>query len=69
MDVKNAFNIANWAFIRRMLMRMNTPFYLLRIIGSYFSNRKLLYECDKGTKLYSVSDGVLQGFWGSCCGT
>ena len=61
LDVKNAFNTANWLSIRRSLARMNTPTYLMKIIESYFTERKLRYDTDEGLQMYSVSAGVPQG--------
>lgn len=61
LDVKNAFNTANWSCIWKSLARMNTPLYLRKVIESYFSGRKLRYSTDEGMKYYSVSSGVPQG--------
>jgi len=33
LDIKNAFNTANWGQIMMALQRMGVPGYLLRIIG------------------------------------
>lgn len=61
LDIKNAFNSAKWSFIRRSLARMDTPYYLRRIISSYLTNRKLRYETNDGVEYYNVSAGVPQG--------
>lgn len=61
LDVKNAFNSADWPTIRRSLARMDTPYYLLQIVASYFTNRKLRYDTDEGVKYYDVTAGVPQG--------
>lgn len=61
LDVKNAFNSASWQSIRRALNQMETPQYLMKIIESYFTDRKLRYNTDEGLKFYSVSAGVPQG--------
>lgn len=61
LDIKNAFNSADWSFIRRTLVRMDTPYYLRKIVANYLTNRKLRYETDEGLKYYNVSAGVPQG--------
>lgn len=61
LDVKNAFNSANWDFIMSALSRMNCPRYIRKIIGSYFKDRKLLYDTKDGVNVYNVSAGVPQG--------
>lgn len=61
LDVKNAFNTANWSCIRRSLARINTPPYLMKTVESYFTDRKLRYNTDEGPKYYKVSAGVPQG--------
>lgn len=61
LDIRNAFNTANWGFIMKALMEMNTPAYLLRIIGDYLKDRVLLYDTEDGTKEYKVTGGVPQG--------
>ena len=61
LDVKNAFNTANWCQIMRSLQNMGTPEYLLKIIGDYLSNRVLIYDTEEGPKEYQVTGGVPQG--------
>lgn len=61
LDVKNAFNTANWNCIRRCLARIGTPPYLMTIVESYFTNRKLRYSTEDGFEYYLVSAGVPQG--------
>lgn len=61
LDVKNAFNTANWSCIRRSLARINTPSYLMKTVESYFTDRELRYNTDEGPKHYKVSAGVPQG--------
>lgn len=61
LDVKNAFNTANWGVIIDTLTRLSVPEYLLAAIKDYFRNRILIYDTDKGTKQYNVSGGVPQG--------
>lgn len=43
LDVANAFNSANWLKIRQALETKKIPHYLIRIIQSYLSERKLTY--------------------------
>ncbi|WP_443057062.1 reverse transcriptase domain-containing protein, partial [Streptomyces sp. IBSBF 2390] len=50
MDVKNAFNTADWSCIWKALERLNTPLYLRKII-----------DTNEGYKYYTVSAGVPQG--------
>src|ERR1700709_225241 len=57
LDIKNAFNTANWGQIMMALQRMGVPGYLLRIIG----DRVLIYDTEDGPKEYRVTGGVPQG--------
>ena len=61
LDVKNAFNTANWGQIMRALQGMGVPEYLLKIIGDYLSYRVLTYDTEDGPKEYQVTGGVPQG--------
>lgn len=61
LDVKNAFNTANWENIVNVLIRLNIPSYLVAIIKDYFRMRVLVYETDEGLKEYNVTGGVPQG--------
>ena len=61
LDVRNAFNSANWDKVLRSLEVFNVPDYLVRIINSYFHNRVLEYETEEGCKTYNVTVGVPQG--------
>lgn len=61
LDVKNAFNSANWTFIMRELIKMTTPYYLTRILADYFKNRRLRYDSEDGDKYHDVTKGVPQG--------
>lgn len=42
LDVRNAFNSAPWNLIDKALQRSSVPTYLIKIIRSYMSHRKLL---------------------------
>lgn len=61
LDVKNAFNSANWDRILDALSRMNVPGYIRRIISSYFSDRTLMYNTEVGPKTCNITGGVPQG--------
>lgn len=61
LDIKNAFNSANWSEVIKALQKIGVPGYLLRIIGSYLSERVLKYETKDGLKAYAVTGGVPQG--------
>lgn len=61
LDIKNAFNTASWPRIMEALRDMETPAYLQRIIESYLSNRKLMFETTKGTETAPITLGVPQG--------
>ncbi|CAD7085026.1 unnamed protein product [Hermetia illucens] len=53
LDVKNAFNSANWNLIRKSLAKVGIPAYLAAIVNSYLT--------DDGPQEYVVSAGVPQG--------
>lgn len=61
LDVKNAFNTANWGHILNALQRMNVPTYLLQILDSYFEDRVLEYDTEDGPREYDITAGVPQG--------
>ena len=61
LDIRNAFNTANWLKTVNVLRSLNIPEYLVAIIENYFSNRILIYDTAEGTKKYNVTGGVPQG--------
>ncbi|KAH8338798.1 hypothetical protein KR067_008493, partial [Drosophila pandora] len=61
LDIKNAFNSANWSRKLEALRKMNIPRYLLRMVDSYLSNRSLLFDTNEGRKEREVTAGVPQG--------
>ncbi|CAD7081162.1 unnamed protein product [Hermetia illucens] len=61
LDVKNAFNSANWNLIRKSLAKVGIPAYLAAIVDSYLTERRLWYDTDDGPQEYVVSAGVPQG--------
>ena len=60
-DLRNAFNSANWNCIMRALQEKNVPEYLRRIVASYFTDRVLKYDTEDGPKEYDITGGVPQG--------
>ncbi|XP_062140471.1 uncharacterized protein LOC133848793 [Drosophila sulfurigaster albostrigata] len=69
LDIKNAFNSARWDCILKALAVFQVPSYLLEIVRSYLSCRRLLYETSAGTEEYVVTAGVPQGrSWALFCG-
>jgi len=61
LDIKNAFNTANWTRIMQALRRLRIPEYLTRIVDSYLGERVLLFDTSDGPKEYIVTAGVPQG--------
>lgn len=61
LDIKNAFNSANWNCVIRALEEKNVPGYLRRIVASYFTNRVLKYDTKNGPEVYEITGGVPQG--------
>lgn len=52
LDVANAFNSASWVRIEEALAKKRVPPYLIRVLRSYLSDRKLIYgeaKCRKVT--------------------
>ncbi|GBP70549.1 Putative 115 kDa protein in type-1 retrotransposable element R1DM [Eumeta japonica] len=58
LDIRNAFNSANWDCIMRALEEKNITKYLCRVVESYFTNRVLKYDTEKGLKEYKITGGV-----------
>jgi len=56
LDIKNAFNTANWTRIMQALRRLRTPEYLTRVVDRYLGERVLIFD---------TSDRS----WAPCCGT
>ncbi|KAL4083832.1 hypothetical protein QTP88_029148 [Uroleucon formosanum] len=63
LDVKNAFNTAPWTLIDESLQRSSVPEYLIRILRSYMSERKVLIGGEGSTdgQNMKLSCGVRQG--------
>jgi len=61
-DISNAFNSLPWKTIIDGMKEMRFPTYLIAIVFSYLSNRRLTYVNENGDKkLHKVSCGVPQG--------
>lgn len=56
-DIRNAFNTVRWDAIMKALEKMKVPPYLLRIIGSYLSEKFILVDGET----VEVDGGVPQG--------
>jgi Reverse transcriptase (RNA-dependent DNA polymerase)/Endonuclease-reverse transcriptase len=61
LDVKNAFNNADWGAISDALYRLGISESLFKVLGDYFHNRVLLYDTEEGQEQKKVSAGVAQG--------
>lgn len=61
LDIRNAFNSANWDCTMQALQEKNVPGYLRRIVASYFTDRVLKYDTKNGPKKYDITGGVPQG--------
>nr|XP_041632428.1 uncharacterized protein LOC121502779 [Drosophila kikkawai] len=61
LDVKNAFNSANWSLILQALQRGGISGYIIQLIADYFKDRVLLYSSDAGKQIHHVTGGVPQG--------
>ena len=60
-DIKNAFNSANWTIILRALQEKGVSAYLRKILQSYLSNRKLIVNLSRRRHERQVNSGVPQG--------
>ncbi|GBO99419.1 Retrovirus-related Pol polyprotein from type-1 retrotransposable element R1 [Eumeta japonica] len=63
LDIRNAFNSANWDCIMQALDEKNVPAYLRRLVVSYFTDRVLKYDTKNGPKEYDVTGGVPQALF------
>jgi hypothetical protein len=61
LDVKNAFNTANWEQTLNALVEIGAPVHIVRLVESYFTERVLEYECMGKKCQRNVSAGVPQG--------
>lgn len=60
-DVKNAFNSANWEFIVNAISKIGASEQICRMIKSYLTNRFLIYDTEIGPITRTVNAGVPQG--------
>ena len=60
LNVKNAFNTANWEHIYQALNR-RLPVYLMKVASSYLEDGTLMVETDDETKEIEITAGVAQG--------
>lgn len=58
MDIRNAFNSADWRQIQRVLTRMQAPTYLTRIVGGYFNTSNFGNEATAQIKRWLESVGL-----------
>jgi len=61
LDVRNAFNTANWQCIAEALREKGVPLQLRSILQDYFTNRELTYDTAEGPVTRRVSAGCPQG--------
>jgi len=60
LEIRNAFNSADWGRTLEALRSYNIPEYLLNVVHSYLSKRELVLETSVGPKTYEVTAGVPQ---------
>lgn len=62
LDIENAFNSIPWKQIRAMMRRKRVPYYLVRLLDSYFGDRNVKYVIATGKlEETEVQRGVPQG--------
>jgi hypothetical protein len=61
LDVKNAFNRANWNCKMNALRQFGAPKYLIKMVASNFNHRVLKYNISEGVMSYVVTGGVPHG--------
>lgn len=62
LDIKNAFNSLPWDITLAQMRRKRIPDYLIGIVRSYFSDRRIMFKDSTGTyQLREVTAGVPQG--------
>jgi len=60
-DIRNAFNSADWRRTLEALRSFNIPEYLLSVVHSYLSKRELVLETFVGPSTYEMTAGDTQG--------
>jgi len=61
LDIRNAFNSADWGRTLEALRSFIIPDYLLNVVHSYLSKRELVLDTSVGPRTYEVTAGVPQG--------
>lgn len=61
LDVRNAFNSASWQIILDVLKKRGINEGLIKLIGSYLSERVIIMEAEDLTNTKKISSGVPQG--------
>lgn len=62
LDVRNAFNTLRWEdVINAVEHTFQVPTYLLRVLGDYLNNRKLLFSTKEGQRSKDITSGAAQG--------
>ena len=60
-DIRNAFNTARWNICIEAMVRKKVPYYLLRMIDDYLSDRWVYYEGEKWSLKEEMTCGASQG--------
>ncbi|GBP21618.1 Probable RNA-directed DNA polymerase from transposon X-element [Eumeta japonica] len=61
LEIRNAFNSANWECIMQALREKNVPEYLCKIVASYFTDKILKYDTKNSPREYNITGRVPQG--------
>ncbi|CAF4899290.1 unnamed protein product [Pieris macdunnoughi] len=61
LDIANAFNTIPWRAIMDGLLYHGVPVYLRHVVGTYLSDRSIIYPSREGWRSYQVQCGVPQG--------
>ncbi|CAF4951761.1 unnamed protein product [Pieris macdunnoughi] len=61
LDIANAFNTIPWRAIMDGLLYHGVPVYLRHVVGTYLSDRSIIYPSREGWRSYQVRCGVPQG--------
>lgn len=61
LDIKNAFNTADWERILTALCKIGAPSYIMKLVSSYLSGRVLTYGKRGQDRSKAITAGVPQG--------
>jgi len=61
LDIRNAFNSADWGRTLEALRSFNIQDYLLNVVHSYLSKRELVLDTSVGPRTYEMTAAVPQG--------